>query len=211
MKYPDQVIVGVGGTHLDFLLACFRIMVGETPILTRVGKVRIESKLREEVIGQHANGNRDYVFCRDYKNTECCHLWSDRMFGKWPTNFIIITFNEQILDILLDVRKSKGVGKNNPYLFTFKKSIENYLRSKLPIDEITRNLIIKQRKDMLECKNARFIKMQDIYHRENVADLLREYGVYNVKYARKFEEFYDNWYNLNKTHIDKINTLTNKG
>ena len=63
---------------------------------------------------------------------------------------------------------------------------------------------------MLECKNARFIKVQDIYHRENVADLLREYGVYNVKYARKFEEFYDNWYNLNKTHIDKINTLTNK-
>ena len=61
MKYPNQVIVGVGGTHLDFLLACFRIMVGETPILTRVGKVRIESKLREEVIGQHADGNRQIV------------------------------------------------------------------------------------------------------------------------------------------------------
>ena len=53
MKYPKRIILGIGGTHPDFLCACFRLMErGTKTKISSVGRVELKRNSTFDVIFQ---------------------------------------------------------------------------------------------------------------------------------------------------------------
>ena len=51
VKYPKRIILGIGGTHPDFLCACVRLMErGTKTKISSVGRVELKSKFKNETL-----------------------------------------------------------------------------------------------------------------------------------------------------------------
>ena len=84
--------------------------------------------------------------------------------------------------------------------------LANYFKSKnINYEEIFKKFCMDSLKKFHNCKNPEIIEINNIYNKDYVIELLKRNAVYNIEYVQKFNEFYENWHNKNKSYIDKIN------
>ena len=75
MKYPKRIILGIGGTHPDFLCACFRLMErGTKTKISSVGRVELKSKFKNETLDARLGGIKDLKLLGKEKNF--LHKWN---------------------------------------------------------------------------------------------------------------------------------------
>ena len=89
MKYPKRIILGLGGTHPDFLCACFRLMeTGAEIKIDPNGRVPIKSRFKRETRNARFKGIKNLNLSYNYEDTEISHIWYDE-YKKFPSKFFI--------------------------------------------------------------------------------------------------------------------------
>ena len=210
MKYPKRIILGIGGTHPDFLCACFRLMErGTKTKISSVGRVELKSKFKNETLDARLGGIKDLKLSYDYHETEVSHIWYNE-YENFPSKFLIINVKHEILDPIFEMFEQKI--KNTNLLFKYwPTKLINYLKSKnISSKEIFKAFSIDNLKKFYNCKNLQVIEINNIYNKSHVIELLKSNNVYNKQYEDKFNHFYDDWYNKNKQYINKINMYYNE-
>ena len=213
MKYPKRIILGLGGTHPDFLCACFRLMeTGAEIKIDPNGRVPIKSSFKRETRNARFKGIKNLNLSYNYEDTEISHIWYDE-YKKFPSKFFIINFKLETLDYICQMFREKRKVNIMEIFDYITPKLANYFKSKnINYEEIFKKFCMDSLKKFHNCKNPEIIEINNIYNKDYVIELLKRNlgllgGIWekDIEYVQKFNKFYKNWHHKNKSYIDKIN------